>query len=75
MCEGPKFVLERWTGGDRALALPDGVTAWLTPMKGEGMVAGVDWKAGECVTVTGAAHINASAGSDLLFAYPGNQRI
>jgi mannose-6-phosphate isomerase len=75
LCEGPKFVLERWAGGDRDIALPEGVTGWLTPLKGEGVVDGVAWRAGECVTVTGSAHLKASAGSDLLFAYPGDKRI
>ena len=75
LCEGPRFVLERWAGGDRSITLPEGVTGWLTPLKGEGVVDGVAWRAGECVTVTGAAHVRASAGSDLLFAYPGNKRI
>jgi mannose-6-phosphate isomerase len=75
LCEGPKFVLERWAAGDREIVLPDGVTAWLTPLKGEGVVDGVAWRAGECVTVTGTARLTASAGSDLLFAYPGDKRI
>ena len=75
LCEGPRFVLERWTGGDRSIALPDGVTGWLTPLTGDGVVDGVAWRAGECVTVTGIAHVHASAESDLLFAYPGDKRI
>lgn len=75
LCEGPKFVLERWAGGDREIALPDGVTGWLTPLKGQGAVGGVAWHAGECVMLTGADHLAASADSDLLFAYPGEKRI
>jgi len=75
LVEGPKFVLERWTGGDREVDLPDGVTGWLTPLKGGGVVDGVAWRAGECATVTGKARVHASAGSDVLFAYPGNKRI
>ena len=75
MVEGPKFVLERWTGGERDIALPDGKTGWLVPIRGEGVVAGVAWKAGECVTVTGAEKLHASADADLLFAYTGNRRI
>lgn len=75
LCEGPKFVLERWAGGDRDVALPDGVTGWLTPLKGEGVADGVAWRAGECLTLTGRSHVHASTGSDLLFAYPGDKRI
>lgn len=75
LVEGPKFVLERWTGGDRAVALPEGTTGWLVPIKGAGEVAGVTWQAGECVTVQGSETVTASADADVLFAYPGTARI
>ena len=75
LVEGPKFVLERWTGGDRHVALPEGVTGWLVPIKGEGEVARVAWRTGECVTVEGRETVQASADADLLFAYPGTERI
>ena len=73
--EGPKFVLERWTGGERAVALPDGGKGWLVVIAGSGEVAGVRFEAGECVTVTGKETVRASADADLLFAYPGHQRL
>jgi mannose-6-phosphate isomerase len=75
LVEGPKFVLERWSGGERKLSLPDGLMGWLVPVTGEGAVGGVAWKAGECVVVTGEADLHASVDSDLLFAYPGTKRI
>ncbi len=75
LVQGPKFVLERWTGGNRMIDLPAGKTGWLVPIKGEGVVAGVAWKAGECITVTGAEQLHASNDADLLFAYTGDQRI
>jgi len=75
LVEGPKFVLERLGGGERQLALREGTTAWLVPITGAGSVAGVDWRAGECVTVTGSATVTASADADYLLAYPGTQRI
>lgn len=76
MVEGPKFVLEHWHGGgERPVALPEGTTAWLVPIKGSGSVAGVDWQAGECVTVTGSETVSAGDDADLLFAYPGTKRI
>lgn len=75
LVEGPKFVLERWPGGERALRLPDGVTGWLVPVRGAGEVDGIAWKAGECVAVTGSAVMEASPDADLLFAYPGTSRI
>jgi mannose-6-phosphate isomerase len=75
LAEGPEFVLERWPGGDRAIAMPDGMMGWLVPISGEGVADGVAFKAGECVTIEGNAEIHAVAGSDLLFAYPGDKRI
>ncbi len=75
LVEGPKFVLERWPGGHRAITLPEGVTGWLIPVRGEGVVDGVAWRAGDCLTVEGNAQIEAEVGSDLLFAYPGTERI
>ena len=75
LVEGPKFVLERWSGGKRDVDLPDDATGWLVPIRGEGVVGGVAWKAGECVMVTGAEQLHASADADLLFAYPGDKRI
>ncbi|HEU0066133.1 MAG TPA: class I mannose-6-phosphate isomerase [Sphingomonas sp.] len=75
LVEGPKFVLERWSGGDHTVALPEGTTGWLVPITGSGNVAGVAWKAGECVTVTGSETISAGADADMLFAYPGVRRI
>ena len=73
--EGPKFVLERWAGGERAVKLPAGTTGWLVPITGSGEVGGVSWKAGECVTVTGEETVRASADADVLFAYPGTKRM
>ncbi len=75
LVEGPKFVLERWTGGKRDIVLPAGKTGWLVPIRGDGVVAGVAWKAGECVTVTGHEKLHASEDADLLFAYPGDRRL
>jgi len=75
LVEGPKFVLERWEGGKRSLTLPEGVTGWLIPLRGEGVVDGVPFQAGECLTLEGSAELHAEAGSDLLFAYPGETRI
>lgn len=73
--EGPKFVLERWAGGERAVEMPDGVQGWLVVIAGQGEVAGVAFKAGECVTVRGSETVRASEDADLLFAYPGVKRI
>lgn len=75
LVEGPKFVLERWNGGARSIDLPAGKQGWLVPIRGEGVVGGVAWKAGECVLVEGPEQLHASNDSDLLFAYTGTARI
>ncbi len=74
LVDGPKFVLERLTGGARAITLPDGVTAWLIPVAGKGTVDGAAFAAGECLALTGAVQLDADAGADLLLAYPGEGR-
>ncbi|WP_084583587.1 class I mannose-6-phosphate isomerase [Sphingomonas azotifigens] len=75
LVEGPKFVLERWQGGHRRFDLPAGTTGWLIPVKGEGVVDGIAFKAGECLTLEGHVELHAAVGSDLLFAYPGDARV
>jgi len=75
LAEGPKFVIERWPGGDREVTLPDGLTGWFVPIAGEGTIDGVAWRAGEATIVKGTAHIHAHADADLLLAYPGDKRI
>jgi mannose-6-phosphate isomerase len=75
LVEGPKFVLERWTGGDQRIALPAGRDGWLVPVSGSGSVDGVRFVAGECVAVTGQAHLASTPRSDLLFAYSGDTRL
>jgi mannose-6-phosphate isomerase len=75
LAQGPKFVVERWPGGHRVVKLPEGLTGWFVPLRGEGVVDGVPWRAGECVTLQGRAEIEASGECDLLLAYPGDQRI
>ncbi len=75
LAEGPKFVLERWSGGEIDVTLPAGMTGWLVPLSGEGMIDTLAFHAGECLTLTGTATIHAARGTDLLFAYPGECRI
>ena len=75
LVEGPKFVLERWTGGTRRVALPERITGWLVVVSGAGEAEGIGLEASECATLTGAATITFGKDADLLFAYPGTQRI
>ena len=75
LVEGPKFVLERWSSGSHAVALPAGTTAWIVPITGSGSVAGVAFKAGECATMTGSETVTTSEDADVLVAYPGTTRV
>ena len=75
LVEGPKFVLERWTGGARDICLPEGTSGWLVPVSGAGALGHVAFVAGDCLSMTGAARLEAAEGSDLLFAYSGDCRI
>lgn len=74
LAEGPKFVLERWSGGDKRLALGD-APGWLVPLVGEGVADGVAFRAGECLMLAGEVSISAGAEADLLVAYPGATRV
>lgn len=75
LVEGPKFVLERWGGGKRGVQLADGETGWLVALAGAGIVDGIAFHAGQCLTLQGSSELEAETGSDLLFAYPGDRRI
>ncbi|MGJ3647529.1 class I mannose-6-phosphate isomerase [Sphingomonas sp. GlSt437] len=75
LAEGPKFVLERWSGGARELAITANTPAWLVPLASEGSFDGLAWRAGECVEVHGPGWVEASGDADLLVAYPGDRRV
>ena len=49
--KGPSSCSNAGPAATATSTLPDGVTGWLVPLKGEGVVDGVAWQAGECVTV------------------------
>jgi mannose-6-phosphate isomerase len=76
LCEGGKFVLERWSWeGARSVRLPEGVPGWLIPVAGGGTIDGARFVAGECWMVEGQFDLTINRGSDLLFAYPLARRI
>lgn len=76
LCEGGKFVLERWSWhGTRSVTLPDDVQAWLVPVTGGGTIDGAAFRAGECWMIDGAVEIAPTAGSDMLFTYPLTKRV
>jgi len=71
LCEGGKFVLERWSwSGARTVRLPARVPGWLIPVRGTGILDGVAFEGGECWMVEGDAALEIAGGSDVLFAYP-----
>jgi mannose-6-phosphate isomerase len=71
LCEGGKFVLERWSwDGARTVTLPGGVPGWLIPVANGGSVDGGRFVAGECWMVEGTVDLSIYPGSDVLFAYP-----
>ena len=71
LCEGRKFVLERWTWAQsRTVMLPEGVAGWLIPVTGGGTIDGKVFAAGECWMVERSTTIALDTGSDVLFAYP-----
>lgn len=73
LVDGPKFVLERWTGGERTVTVPAGVKAWFVPVTGSGSADGVAWAAGDCLTFEGQVTVRSNEDADLLFAYPGEK--
>ncbi len=76
LCEGGKFVLERWSwSGTRTVTLPPRVPGWLVPVTGGGAIDGAAFSAGECWKVDGATVLAPHKGSDLLFAYPLQHRV
>ncbi|MDQ8757704.1 class I mannose-6-phosphate isomerase [Sphingosinicella sp. LHD-64] len=76
LCEGPKFVLERWTlESGRTLTLPDPVPGWFVPLSGEGSLDGERWTAGEVWRIDGRTFFDAIRTGDVLIAYPLARRI
>jgi len=73
LVDGPKFVLERWTGGERTVTVPAGVKGWFVPVTGSGSADGVAWAAGDCLTFEGQVTVRSNEDADLLFAYPGEK--
>ena len=76
LCEGGKFVLERWTWrGLRDVALPAGVPGWLIPVSGGGIVENQAFAAGECWMIENRTVLRIDENSDVLFAYPLQKRV
>ncbi len=73
LCEGGKFVLERWREiGPSAITMPQGVPGWLIPVTGGGTIDGARFSAGECWLVEHEALLTIAENADILFAYPGS---
>jgi mannose-6-phosphate isomerase len=70
LADGPKFVLERWTGTGSATLKSDGRPIWLIPMTGGGTIDGGELQAGGVWLAEGETALSLDAGSDMLVAYP-----
>ncbi|MBA3898052.1 MAG: class I mannose-6-phosphate isomerase [Sphingomonadaceae bacterium] len=76
LCEGGKFVMERWSwSGARTATLPEGLPGWLIPIAGGGAIDGSRFTAGECWIANDAVKLEVDPGADLLFAYPLAERL
>src|SRR5690606_38946869 len=75
LVEGPKFVMERWSGGEHRVAMTDDRPGWFVPAAGSGPIDGQTCQAGECWLVTGGSNIAIDGTGDALFAYPGARPI
>lgn len=76
LCEGRKFVLERWTFDDtRTVTLPKDVPGWLVPVTGGGTIDGARFDAGECWIAKDTNSIEIDAGASVLFTYPLKERV
>jgi len=75
LVQGPKFVMERWSGGDHSVVMGDAGPGWFIPIAGSGRIDAQDWHAGECWLVTDRSDISVSDGGDALFAYSGSMPI
>lgn len=72
LCEGRKFVVERWTwGGMRTVTTPG--PAWLVPVSGGGTIDDAPFAAGEAWLIEGVSDI--ALNGDALFAYDGPDRL
>lgn len=70
--DGPKFVLERWSGGGAARVLPAaGRPVWIAPLAGSVSNASTSIGSGEVGHVDDASDVHVSDDADLLVAYPG----
>jgi mannose-6-phosphate isomerase len=70
LADGPKFVLERWSGGGSGTLKSDGRPLWLVPMTGGGQIDGGTLEAGGAWMVTGDVALTLSDDADMLVAYP-----
>ncbi|NJC34475.1 mannose-6-phosphate isomerase [Sphingomonas jejuensis] len=73
--EGPKFVMERWSGAATRRVPLDGGKAWFVPVTGSGTVDGQPYEPGQCWMLEGTPQIVSGEDSDIVFAYTGRTAI
>ena len=70
LCEGGKFVAERWSWkGMRRVDLGS-TPGWLIQVAGSSGVDGATVAAGDCYLIDGGASVTPDDASDIIFAYP-----
>ena len=71
LCDGPAFVLERWTGAHRVELPAGGGPVWLIPLAGTGRADDAELSAGGTWLVEGGGRMALDFDSDVLVAYSG----
>lgn len=73
LCDGPKFILERWSmSGAGRLSPGPGRPVWIAPVKGGGSLGKEKLSAGEVWLADEQVTLALRPESEILIAYPGN---
>ena len=75
LCEGLKFVIERWRTAASGTLAGSGGPIWLVPLAGKGTLGGETIEAGGVWLAEGETPIALEGGIDLLVAYAGGEII
>ena len=73
LCDGPAFVLERWTGSNAADLPAASGPFWVVPLASSGDASGEPLSAGGTWLLEDGARLSLDADADLLLAYKGGQ--
>lgn len=71
LCDGPKFVLERWTGEQELTLLADAAPVWAVPLSGRTLAGEEAMTAGGAWLIEDGDALSLGADADVLIAYSG----